>query len=383
MRLLVVSHSAATPLNQQLYGEVVRQTGWKLSLVIPSNWINEYAKLCEPQLLSGVDAELIPVPVGKSGNVILHWYKESITRLLREKAPDVIYVNHEPYAAATAQVYLANQRSVRKPIGFYSCQNIIKRYPPPFRWTESMVFRQSSFCFPISAAVEGVLRTKGYSSRSTVLPLGIDTNFYTRSADADSLKAQLRRHPGEVLIGYVGRIVEEKGLATFLDALAQVTDFPWRLIVIGAGPYEAEFDAKAAALQLSSRITRMGFVPHQEGPRYLSALDFLVLPSETRPNWKEQFGRVIIEAMACGIPVIGSDSGEIPILIQATGGGLVFREKEPGHLADCLRQLCSDAALRARLAAQGRQAVLDRFSLATLARDFIQTVISATEPLER
>ena len=74
------------------------------------------------------------------------------------------------------------------------------------------------------------------------------------------------------------------------------------------------------------RLTFLGYVPHEDVPSYLAHLDLVVLPSETQPNWKEQFGRILIEAMACGTPVLGSDLAEIPSVIRTTGGGRVFAE---------------------------------------------------------
>jgi glycosyltransferase involved in cell wall biosynthesis len=97
-----------------------------------------------------------------------------------------------------------------------------------------------------------------------------------------------------------------------------------------------------------------------------------VLPSRTTPTWKEQFGRVIIEALGCGVPVVGSDSGEIPWLIGLTGGGLVFPEGDVGKLAEQLNTLRAAPALREQLASSGRDAVERMF-----------TVSAATDPLER
>jgi glycosyltransferase involved in cell wall biosynthesis len=115
-------------------------------------------------------------------------------------------------------------------------------------------------------------------------------------------------------------------------------------------------------------------VPHEQTPEYLSAFDVLVLPSETQPNWKEQFGRVVIEAMACGTPVVGSDSGEIPKLIADTGGGLIFTERQPQELAGQLAKLVRDPALRAELAARGRQAAGSRYALPAIAANFASTI---------
>lgn len=122
----------------------------------------------------------------------------------------------------------------------------------------------------------------------------------------------------------------------------------------------------------------MGYISHPEVPLYLSAFDLLVLPSETQPHWKEQFGRVIIEAIACGTPVIGSDSGEIPNLIQQTGGGLIFPEGEPEVLAQQLKQLILDRSFRLQLADLGRKNVIQNYTTASLAQRFAQVIEQAT-----
>ena len=145
MKILVVSHSCATPVNQHLYAEVERLTGWDITLVVPSNWKTEYGKTVGGERWPSFKGRIIPVPVWRSGNIILHAYKTRFGRLIKQIRPDAIYVNHEPDAVATAQVFRANQATLRCPIGFYSCQNLNKRYPIPFRWTESMVLRRSSF----------------------------------------------------------------------------------------------------------------------------------------------------------------------------------------------------------------------------------------------
>jgi glycosyltransferase involved in cell wall biosynthesis len=111
---------------------------------------------------------------------------------------------------------------------------------------------------------------------------------------------------------------------------------------------------------------------HAQMASAYAQLDVLVLPSRTTPTWKEQFGRVIIEALGCGVPVVGSDSGEIPWLIGLTGGGLVFPEGDRGKLAERLSALRDDPPLRERLAASGKESVERLF-----------TVSAATDPLER
>jgi glycosyltransferase involved in cell wall biosynthesis len=105
-------------------------------------------------------------------------------------------------------------------------------------------------------------------------------------------------------------------------------------------------------------------------PTYYHQLDALVLPSRTRPNWKEQFGRVLVEAMACGVPVIGSDSGEIPYVIG--DAGLIFPEGQIEILRAHLSRLLADPDLRADLTRRGRERVLDRFTQAQVANQTYQ-----------
>ena len=105
-------------------------------------------------------------------------------------------------------------------------------------------------------------------------------------------------------------------------------------------------------------------------PDFYRSLDLLVLPSRTRPNWKEQFGRVLIEAMACGVPVLGSDSGEIPHVIG--DAGIVFPEGDVEMLRCQVQRLMVDRAARNSLAAAGRQRVLDRFTMAEIARQTVR-----------
>ncbi len=379
MKVLVISHPCVTPINQQFYAEVEKQTGWEITIVIPSNWESEYGgKAIAPERWPEFTGQLLTISTWLSGNIPLHFYRSSFTKLLSELDPDAIYVNHEPYGVATAQVYLANALSIKKPIGFFTWQNIFKQYPFPFQQLQRFVFERSQFAFSGSQSAREILREKGYSGPCALLPGAIDPEIYFPRPEAVAMKAKLRKNEDEVLIGYMGRIVEEKGFKTLAQALNNIKALPWRLVVVGSGDYQTEFSHQIDSFGLGDRVDYLGYVPHPEAPAYLSAFDLLVIPSETRANWKEQFGRVIIESMACLTPVVGSNSGEIPNLIEATGGGLVFEEGDADALAAQLSKLIKNVDLRDQIANKGRQTVLNQYNTDAIARQFIDEINRVT-----
>jgi len=377
MRLLVISHSCATAVNRGLYAQIRELTGWHVSLVVPARWRDEFGNILEESANYGLD-DLRHISVFANGSIIMHGYKTSMAKLFEQARPALIYANHEPYAVATAQACWANMRSIKVPFGFYSCQNIRKSYPPPFSWAEGMVYRNSSFAFPITDEVSRVLSEKGFRGERTVCALPLDRGKYhigLRGARPIGFPATRE----EVVIGFVGRLTEAKGLRTLATALGKLADLPWRLVVVGTGDFQEEFERLLETAKVRSRVTFAGYVPHEETPRWLASLDVLVLPSETQPNWKEQFGRVIPEALACGAAVVGSDSGEIPNLIRQSGGGSVFRERDPQALAEVLRTIITEPQRREEMASTGRTWVAENISLDAVAKRMIETFEAAID----
>jgi glycosyltransferase involved in cell wall biosynthesis len=155
--------------------------------------------------------------------------------------------------------------------------------------------------------------------------------------------------------------VPEKGQHILLRALAQL-DGDWRLRLVGGGPMRAELESLARDLGIAERVTFLNQIPSTEMPAQYQEIDVLVVPSLTTPHWKEQFGpRATVEAMASGVPVIGSDSGAIPNVI-ADDAGLIVPEGDIDALAVALRKLRDDPALRAKLGQRGRARVQTHYT---------------------
>lgn len=141
-------------------------------------------------------------------------------------------------------------------------------------------------------------------------------------------------------------------------------------------PARETLAARANEMGVRERIIWRVYVPHDAITAVYGEMDVLVVPSKTVSNWKEQFGRVVVEALACGVPVIASDSGELPRMIGQTGGGWTFPEEQPEALASVLRHVGDSPSEAGSRAIAGRRAVERLFGLNTVADRFAAIVES-------
>ena len=299
--------------------------------------------------------ELVVAPLAFNGHFHLHFYP-TLPSILRHSRPEVCHIDEEPYNLATYLALRAAHR-VRARTLFFTWQNILRRYPIPFRSMAGYVHRHVSGAIAGSRDAVDVLRKKGYTGPIRVIPqFGVDPELFHPVAGG--------RPDRPFTIGYAGRLVQQKGLGTLVDALGDLSG-DWRLILCGTGPMRDLLRARFSSLGLASRVHRHDHVPSEQMPHCLRMMDVLILPSLTRPNWQEQFGRVLIEAMACEVPVIGSDSGEIPNVIGQCG--LIFPEGDAGSLRQLLALLRDDVQRRRELGVAGRNRVLAHYTHAKIA----------------
>ena len=115
-----------------------------------------------------------------------------------------------------------------------------------------------------------------------------------------------------------------------------------------------------------SRVRVVTGVPHDDVPAYVNAMDLLCAPSRTTPTWREQFGRMLIEAMSCGVPVLASPSGEIPYVLGEAG--ILVPENDPGAWAREIERLLSDRSLRGDLSARSVERARSKFAWPVVAR---------------
>jgi glycosyltransferase involved in cell wall biosynthesis len=355
-RLLVVSHPAVVSVNQEVYRELARR-GWDVTIVVPSRWRHSYSKTAvTPQVLDGMQASLRATPVAFAGRPQRHFYLTSCRSLCSRSRPDVAFVEAEPFSFSATQ-WRSALRKLGIPFGVQCYENIDRNLPLPVRWLRSRVLRDAAFVAARSDSAAQLARAWGAEGEVGLAPPAVP--------DWGSLPAGPER---PFTVGYAGRLVQSKGLMDLLGAVRELSP-PVELLLIGDGELREQLEGQSIP---GSKVRVLDGLTHDQMAWGYAQLDVLVLPSRTTPTWKEQFGRVIVEALWCGVPVVGSDSGEIPWLIELTGGGLIFPEGDPQRLAAQLSRLREDPALRRRLAMSGRAAVERLFS-----------VPAATDALER
>lgn len=352
MRVLMLSKALVVGIYQRKL-ELIARHGVDLLAVVPPSWRDERGE--QPLERVYTDGYQLTVsPVRFNGNFHLHYYPE-LHRILRDFKPDIVHIDEEPYNLATWHA-LYGARCVGAKSLFFSWQNINRRYPPPFSWGEKWVLNTVDFALMGTASAADIWREKGYTGRFAIMPqVGTDPELFQPQPRPDR----------PFTIGFLGRMVEEKGVRLILPAFAQLPAGV-HLRMVGGGPLRDELREQSQSMGLSDRVAFIDQVASTDMPAQYAAIDALILPSLTRPNWKEQFGRVLVEAMACGVPVIGSDSGAIPGVIGA--GGLIIPEGDVPALADAMRRLLSDPDLRQRLGQAGRAHVLANFTHASIAQ---------------
>jgi len=359
MRVLMISKALVGGTSQRKLEELARCPNVELTLVTPEYWHHDDGSKQMLERLYTSGYQMIVTPMHLNGNYHLHYYPR-LGKIMRQLRPEVVHIDEEPYNLATLHaMWLAGQHKARSL--FFTWQNLYRAYPPPFRQIELYNYRHAAAALAGNRAAAEVLKRKGYRGPIHVIPqFGFDTEIYRRNSPRSP------RSPNDPFtIGFIGRLKEEKGLPLIVEALTHLPDY-CRAVFVGHGPMKSVLEEQAARLGLSDRVIFKPGVPTYEVPAEMQLLDAFILPSLTRSNWMEQFGRVLAEAMSCETPVIGSTSGEIPYVIA--DAGLVFQEGDAQDLSACVRRLLDDPALYTDLAKRGRQRVLDNYTQEQIAR---------------
>ncbi len=381
MRILVASHTYIVDLNcEKLRVLAHLKPDIEVTVVVPRRWRpgGVQNKIIETQPHQEGSFRVVPVSNFSENNQGLLTFGADIIPLLRQFRPQIIQVEQGAKALGYAQLITLNKLLGLKAKNlFFTWWNLPYNLKFPVSLLEAYNLRNTHGLIAGNQDGAEILRQHGYQGAIKVMPqLGVDERRFCPQPQPE-LKSQLGIQPDEFVVGFVGRFVEEKGLLTLGKALAGLQGRSWKWLLLGRGPLQPVLMEKAAEWGIQEQIIWVESVPHEEVPRYINLMNTLVLPSETNnqfktltaAGWKEQFGHVLIEAMASKVPVIGSDSGEIPNVIA--DAGLVFPEGDVSALQNCLQQLMEQPELANHIAQLGFERAINYYTNKALARQLL------------
>lgn len=364
IRILTIAHSYCVSLNRRLIHELARAGDGRycVTAVAPTRLYSPLGKLTldvepeEPGDLEAVSARLSRV-------IHLMFYAPRLRQILKRQW-DLIHCWEEPYILAGAEI--AAFAREKTPLVYYTHQNINKWYPPPFAQFERYCLERCTAWIAGGQTVQETLVERGYGRRKhCIVPLGVDTTVF--SAQHEVRRTMFERFEwdpnGPPVVGYCGRFVSEKGILLMMRALDSAKT-PWRALFVGGGPLEAQL--RRWGIKYGNRVRVMTGVSHVDVPAALNAMDVMCAPSQTTRRWREQFGRMLIEAFACGVPVVASNSGEIPFVVGEAG--VIVEEQDCAAWAREIESLLGAPERRRVLAALALDHVKSRYAWPVVAR---------------
>jgi glycosyltransferase involved in cell wall biosynthesis len=365
MRVLYVGHTYSIKANQDKIAALTARPDMEVLLLTPDRWIG-------PLYSHKTDVYVGPKTQHKAlrslfiGKESLYVFATRLKESIEKFQPDIVHVEQGTYAAVFAQVlHLCYKVSPNAKATFFTWWNL----PTPVRGIKKVLeqynLKRSACAIAGNADAARLLKERGFSRPIHIMPqIGVNLEDYRNPVDHE-----LKRSLGlsGFVVGYIGRLAEEKGVTDLIDAMKQAPK-EWTLLTVGAGPLQAEI---AGARNTGSiRNVHVTSVRNEDIPRYLKLLDVLVLPSRQTPEWMEQFGHILIEAMAAGVPVIGASTGEIPNVIG--DAGIIVRPEAPQEILNALKDLDAQPDHRHSLAQRGRERVEALYTHDQIARQQIE-----------
>jgi glycosyltransferase involved in cell wall biosynthesis len=334
-----------------------------------------------------VPIEMVPIRPGLRPGAV-----RTLAGLVRRHGVSVVHpVNPRPMLLAGLAAKLAGIRSVVGSLSAFACQVPDRDYrflPQELvnRGARSALRNQmmcrlmrrfvvvsdalgERFC-RFTAGATGPVRLIGYTAlreRMRAISYGVDLGPHraVEPGEVSLLRARIGCRPDTVLVGSVGRLVEQKDYPTQLDAFAEAAraEPRLRMVLAGDGPLRGAVEARLASLGISDRVVLLGHWTRV--PELLRALDVYVLASKFEP-----YGVALLEAKCAGRAIVATSVNEVPTLLQDGETGLVVPPESPEPMAHAFLRLARDADLRSRLAGNVLADARQRHSLEAVAKAY-------------
>jgi glycosyltransferase involved in cell wall biosynthesis len=351
--LLVISTASVTAINRNIYVDI-KKRGWNVEMVIPIKYPLANSKTIAPQPQRSQDPVIHFLEM--RGSNPRTFYFPELKQLFQGNKVSFVLIENDPVSKMAVHVGGLAAKN-----GFYlfslSCENLsfdifdtlklrglislpssfVKKY---LYWAAK---KKINTVFTINNDGTQLFKDKGYAHVIKV-PLGFDSTVFYKN---DRSRKEIRSQFGIDLpaIAYFGRLVEEKGIHLLLKALQKIKHLNWYFMLDRFNQGTSHYNQRIHELILSLGIKdRILFIEadHYEVADYMNAADVVVIPSVTTTKWKEQYGRVGPEAMACGKLVIASRAGALPELIAE--GGIIVDEGDVDVLVSVLTKYLTSPA---------------------------------------
>jgi glycosyltransferase involved in cell wall biosynthesis len=373
IRVLFTENLAVESAHREIYRVLAERNNLEVHLLVPRSWKEAHGLvMCEPEASPSLHVHQSHILFGYRQHRVM--YRE-LGRIMRTVRPHMVVLDQEPENYAAIQGVIArNKSSPDAKLALTSSRNIDHvgigfpyRFELTHRWCDRYVRRHPvDACFVRTKAAIPFMQR--YARDIVHIPFSVDANGLMKRPSTK----QSNGKSGLITIGYLGRLIEPKGVRLLLNA------FPYlpantRLMFVGRGELGDTLKAEAIRMGVGERVIILPPVPHDEVPGVLAQMDLIVVPSLETKYWKEQCPRVPMEAMACGVPVIGSQSGGILEVLGETGR--FFRTGDLEDLVEKLLQVIGDPSARKSMAALGRARVLGEYDVPLIAARMAEVIL--------
>ena len=388
-RLLIISHALIVNTYQKRWRMMAENYPIKIRVLVPEEWHPgrmDHGNILYAKYEKKRRFELMPVKTTSKHS----WWSYSIIGLrkqLKDFKPDVIYCIHEEGIFQLIQsilirdiffpqikiVYFSMRVFPRVPtVNLKSLKSIYSHLRMSIHW--SFIKRRTSGVLCHYPGIQNQLLKDGYTKPIAIqTQVGVFESFFKKDKK-NRKKIREEMSLNGFVIGFVGRICEEKGIFDLLKSLEQIIDLDWMLLLVGDGDDKKMVRKWANINNVADRIVFTGFVQHSEVPGYMRAMDCLVAMSKTTVSWIDTFPLVVVQAMMVGTPVIGSSSGALPFQLGAKG--LIVSEGDTQKLSETITELYKDSNKINQYSEYCHNRAKALFSLSSMNNNFVKFINS-------